>query len=39
MTESHIQYANIYQKESITELDIKRAIKDIQELDDEHDAF
>ena len=39
MTESYIQYANGYQKESMTELDINRAFKDIQELDDVHDAF
>ena len=39
MTGSYIQYAGGYQKDSINESDIKKAIKDIQEMDDEHGAF
>ncbi len=39
MPESYIQYAAGYQKDNIDESDIKRAIKDIQEMDEEHGAF
>lgn len=39
MNDSYIQYAGGYQKDNINESDIKKAIKDIQEMDDEHGAF
>ena len=39
MTESYIQYAAGYQKDNIDEADIKKAIQDIQQMDDEHGAF
>lgn len=39
MTENYIQYAEGYQKDSIDEKDIIKAIKDIQLMDDEHGAF
>lgn len=39
MTEDYIQYAGGYQKDNIDELDIVKAIKDIQLMDDEHGAF
>lgn len=37
--ESYIQYASGYQKENITFEDIKKAILDVQKMDDEHGAF
>ena len=37
--ESYIQYASGYQKENITFDDIKKAILDVQKMDDEHGAF
>lgn len=39
MTENYIQYAGGYQKENIDEMDIVKAISDIQLMDDEHGAF
>lgn len=39
MAENYIQYATGYQKDNIDLSDIKRAIKDAQEMDDEHGAF
>ena len=39
MSENYIQYADGYQKDKIDKTDIKIAIKDIQLMDDEHDAF
>ncbi|MEK6478104.1 hypothetical protein WJR50_11235 [Catalinimonas sp. 4WD22] len=39
MTESYIQYAAGYQKDDIDEMDIKKAIQDIQEMEEEHAAF
>lgn len=39
MTENYIQYAGGYQKDNITDADIKKAIKDVQSMDDEHGAF
>lgn len=39
MTENYIQYASGYQKDNIDETDIKKAIFDIQLMDDEHGAF
>lgn len=39
MTENYIQYAGGYQKDNIDELDIVKAINDIQLMDDEHGAF
>lgn len=39
MTENYIQYAGGYQKDNIDELDIVKAINDIQSMDDEHGAF
>ena len=39
MTENYIQYASGYQKENITYADIKKAIKHVQSMDDEHGAF
>lgn len=39
MAENYIQYAGGYQKESIDETDIAKAITDIQLMDDEHGAF
>lgn len=39
MTENYIQYAAGYQKDNIDLSDIKRAIKDVQEMDDEHGTF
>ncbi|WP_330745901.1 hypothetical protein [Chryseobacterium sp. CP-77] len=39
MTENYIQYAGGYQKDNIDELDIVKAIHDIQLMDDEHGAF
>jgi len=35
----YIQYAGGYQKENISKVDIEKAIKDIQLMDDEHGAF
>jgi hypothetical protein len=37
--ESYIQYAAGYSKENINRNDIKKAIHDIQKMDDEHGAF
>lgn len=37
--ESYIQYATGYQKDNININDIKKAILDIQEMDEEHGAF
>ncbi len=37
--ESYIQYASGYQKYDITLDDIKKAILDVQNMDDEHGAF
>lgn len=39
MTENYIQYAGGYQKDSIDETDIEKAISDIQLMDNEHGAF
>lgn len=39
MTENYIQYAGGYQKDYITDADIKKAIKDVQSMDNEHGAF
>lgn len=39
MTENYIQYAGGYQKDNINELDIDKAIADLQLTDDEHGAF
>jgi len=39
MTENYIQYATGYQKDNIDLSDIKKAIKDVQKMDDEHGAF
>jgi sensor c-di-GMP phosphodiesterase-like protein len=39
MTENYIQYAGGYQKDNIKEIDIDKAIEDIQLMDDEHGAF
>lgn len=39
MTETYIQYAAGYQKDNIVLSDIEKAIKDIQEMDEEHGAF
>lgn len=39
MLESYIQYAGGYQKDNIDETDIKKAIIEIQEMDNEHGAF
>ncbi|CAM1374637.1 hypothetical protein [Tenacibaculum xiamenense] len=39
MIESYIQYAAGYQKDDIDLSDIEKAIKDIQEMDEEHGAF
>ncbi|MDC6367214.1 MULTISPECIES: hypothetical protein [Flavobacteriaceae] len=39
MTESYIQYAAGYQKDNVDLSDIEKAIKDIQEMDEEHGAF
>lgn len=39
MTENYIQYAAGYQKDRIDLSDIEKAIKDIQEMDEEHGAF
>ncbi|MBO9566572.1 MAG: hypothetical protein J7621_27610 [Niastella sp.] len=39
MMDNYIQYAGGYQKDNIDETDIKKAIKDIQLMDDEHGAF
>ena len=39
MTESYIQYLAGYQKDNVDLNDIKKAIADIQEMDDEHGAF
>ena len=39
MPESYIQYLAGYQKNNVDETDIKKAIKDVQEMDDEHGAF
>ncbi|WP_106794490.1 hypothetical protein [Aquimarina sp. Aq78] len=37
--ENYIQYAGGYQKDNIDLSDIKKAIKDVQQADDEHGAF
>ena len=37
--ESYIQYASGYQKDNIIFDDIKKAISDVQKMDDEHGAF
>ncbi len=37
--ENYIQYARGYQKDNIDLSDIKKAIKDVQQADDEHGAF
>jgi hypothetical protein len=37
--ESYIQYAAGYSKDNVTPSDIKRAILDIQKMDEEHGAF
>ena len=39
LSDSYIQYAAGYDKENVTMEDIDKAIKDIQETDDEHGAF
>ncbi len=39
MTENYIQYAAGYQKDNIDLSDIKKAIKDVQTMDEEHGAF
>lgn len=39
MSESYIQYAGGYQKDNVDKIDIIQAVKDIQEMDDEHGAF
>lgn len=39
MPENYIQYAAGYQKDNVDLSDIKKAIKDVQEMDDEHGAF
>jgi len=39
MTENYIQYDSGYQKEDIDISDVKRAISDIQKMDEEHGAF
>jgi hypothetical protein len=39
MKENYIQYSNGYQKDNIDEIDIAKAIADIQLMDDEHGAF
>jgi len=39
MAENYIQYASGYQKDNIIELDIEKAIIDVQLMDDEHGAF
>lgn len=39
LSDSYIQYAAGYEKENVTIADIDKAIKDIQEMDDEHRAF
>jgi hypothetical protein len=39
MMENYIQYAGGYQKDDIDENDNKKAIADIQQMDDEHGAF
>jgi len=37
--ESYIQYAAGYSKDNVTTHDIKKAIQDIKQMDDEHGAF
>jgi hypothetical protein len=37
--ESYIQYAEGYNKDDISIKDIRKAIHDVQEMDDEHGAF
>ena len=39
LSDSYIQYLAGYDKENVTAEDIDKAIKDIQEMDDEHGAF
>ena len=39
MTDNYIQYAGGYHKNNITDDDIRKAIIDIQSMDDEHGAF
>lgn len=39
MLESYIQYAAGYNKEEVDKTDILKAIKDIQEIDEEHRTF
>ncbi len=39
MNASYIQYAAGYNKEAVSTKDIKKAIQDIQEMDEEHGAF
>ncbi|MCT4646857.1 MAG: hypothetical protein N4A74_17845 [Carboxylicivirga sp.] len=39
LSDSYIQYAAGYDKESVTIEDIDKAIKDVQEMDEEHGAF
>lgn len=39
MAENYIQYASGFQKDNIDELDIVKAISDIQLMDDAHGAF
>jgi hypothetical protein len=37
--QSYIQYAAGYSKEYVAKLDVQKAIKDIQQMDEEHGAF
>jgi len=39
LSDSYIQYAAGYDKENVTIKDIDKAIKDVQEMDEEHGAF